>query len=578
VFDRIGNSVTGYAQTLRQKFWNQILTHVGNEYEHWVAYPFAADVLHDKVAFYQHDLNSEVWPGEEMALATYYSLHGYNYMVDVTKHLGEDEETIWALDAMQKSVNARTFGQPLLDVETLSPNHGLQRTTWGPAENPLEITANFDVGQIGQPTSLDGYGIAPDGFMARTAEGDTVAGMFVGQFGGAPLSDGVHWITVEHTPDRIDLRHPSGANTSVRVARPDNWADDTHIGVVYELVDRSTVLANESMLTINADGLDVLMPTNLLGQPVRSAAVTYGDGPAQWSEEPLLLEPEQPVVAGSALPGAAWRADAQSAQIWQTDNTTWSTATGQLRLALTDGEAAVGRAGSEPITLNVSAEQSLALEVASITPGVRLIVQIQEAFGEYRAFEAVTITDPGEYSVEINQLVGMVADNPYAMVLWLEGTGASVEFQFIEIRAGGSVGAEPSGSWRETFDSELEGWIPDNSTVKLEDGVLVLFVADQSVGYGKIETAPILVDVEVTPILEVDAVGIDAETSYSIQLQEQSGGYAAIELHDHIIAPSVLRLDLREYVTAQGSNPYRLVFWVSGRGSVRFNGVTLSPG
>jgi hypothetical protein len=574
VFDRIGNSVAGYAQTLRQKMWNQILAHLGHEWEHWVAYPFAADVLHDKVAFYQHDLNSEVWPGEDMALASYYSLYGYNYMVDVTKHVYEDEDTIWALDALQKSVNARTFGQPLLNVETLSPSRRLQRTTWGPAENPIEITANFDGDQTSRPASLAGYGIAPDGFAARTADGDMVAGMFIGEFAGAPLTDGVHWITVERGPRQVEVRHPRGANTPIRVARPSDWVDDAHIGVEYELADESMVPANPDMLEIVGDGLHVLMPTELLAQPVRRALVTYGDGPARWSEEPLTFSSEGPPTAESTGP-AAWRVDAQSSQNWQTDNTTWTAASDQMILALTDAAAGVGRAESEPITLAVGGGQSLALEVVSIRPAARLIVQIQEMFGEYRAFDAVTITDPGDYSVGIDQLVGSASDDPYAVVLWLEGVGASVGFQMIEIGSAGRVGTGPGAFWHETFDAEPEGWLADNAFMRVEDGALAFLVADRDIGYGKVETAPLLIDVGATPMLEIDVVGVDAETSFSIQLQEQSGAYAAIDVRNDIVAPAVLRLDLREYVTTRGENPYRLVFWVSGRGSLTVDDVTV---
>jgi hypothetical protein len=244
-------------------------------------------------------------------------------------------------------------------------------------------------------------------------------------------------------------------------------------------------------------------------------------------------------------------------------------------LASTATGAASGRAESEPFTLDVGAGPSLVLEVASITLPARLIVQIQEVFGEYRAFDAVTITEPGLYSVEIAQLVGSVADQPYAVVMWLEGVGAAVEFDVVEMRAEEAVGMGGDGPWSETFDTEPEGWMPENSDMYLEDGVMVLFVADQTVGYGKIETAPLLIDVEATPILEIETVGVEAETAFSVQLQEQSGAYATIDLLTDIIAPTLLRLDLSEYVAPRGANPYRLVFWVSGKGSVALDEVSL---
>ncbi|MDH3538831.1 MAG: hypothetical protein OEP52_02450 [Acidimicrobiia bacterium] len=566
VFDRIGNSVTGYAQTLRQKFWNQILAHVGQEYVHWTAYPFAADVLHDKVAFYQHDLNAEVWPGEEMALATYYSLNGYNYMVDVTKHLGEDEETIWALDAMQKSVNARTFGQPLLDERTAPGSPGVQWRTWGPLENPLEITANFDVDTGDKPYVLDGYGIAPDGFVARTAAGDMVAGMFVGEFDGAPLADGLHWITVERTSDRVEIRHPIGVTTPIRVARANDWVDEAQISVVYELADNSMVSTDAAISIIDADALHVTVPTELSGMPVRNVIVAYGELPAEWDVKPASPE------SGLA---AAWQVDPQSAQRWRTENTAWNTASGTLSLAVTGVDAAVGRAESEAIAVEFGAAPSLMLDIAAITPASRLIVQIQEAFGDYRAFDALAVADAGKYAVEVNEVSGSTASNRYTIVLWLEGIGARVDFTSIQMTSSGRVGTDGGVAFEETFDAGIEGWILDNVTAETNDGELTARVTDQGVGYGKFETIPLMISIGATPILEVDVTGLDARTAYSVQLQEQFGAYAAIDLRTEVTASSALQLDLREYVNDQGTNPYRLVFWVSGSGILTLDGMTL---
>jgi hypothetical protein len=583
VFDRIGNSVTGYAQTLRQKVWNQILVHMGDEYEHWVAYPFAADVLHDKVAFYQHDLNSEVWPGEEISLATYYSLNGYNYMVDITKHLGEDEETIWALDAMQKSVNARTFGQPLLDVGTLDAAAGVQYTTWGSTDDPFAITAYFDVAETGQSLALDGYDIAPGGFLARTTEAGVVAGMFSGQFRGVPLSDGVHWITVEEGPDQIDIRHPIGASTPLRIRRPAAWEEDANIGVSFELADGAVVLANADMLTIDTDVLDVVLPGFVSGQPVRNIIVTSGDQTAQWSVEPLLIESVQPQVpaqeSGTLIEVAALdslRADGQSVGAWQTDNATWTASSDELRLDLTDPGLGRGKAESAPVMLRIGAGQSLTIGVTSISDGGRLVVQVQEAFGAHESVDAFVIAEPGDYTVDLEQIVTAAADNPYTLVFWLEGHDASVGLQAIDIVTGDAVAPVNDAWWDEQFDKTLENWITENATLQVDAGTLTLQIADEAIGFGKVESASVSIDIGEAPMLGLAVSQVDPDTAYSLQLQEQFGEYASFVLLSDVITSISPELDLSNFVSAVGPNPYRIVIWISGVGSIKFDRVSLT--
>jgi hypothetical protein len=583
VFDRIGNSVTGYAQTLRQKVWNQILVHMGDEYEHWVAYPFAADVLHDKVAFYQHDLNSEVWPGEEISLATYYSLNGYNYMVDITKHLGEDEETIWALDAMQKSVNARTFGQQLLDVGTLDAAAGVQFTTWGSTDDPIAITAYFDVAETGQSLALDGYDIAPGGFLARTTEAGVVAGMFSGQFRGVPLSDGVHWITVEEGPDQIDIRHPIGASTPLRIRRPAAWEEDANIGVSFELADGAVVLANADMLTIDTDVLDVVLPGFVSGQPVRNIIVTSGDQTAQWSVEPLLIESVQPQVpaqeSGTLIEVAALdslRADGQSVGAWQTDNATWTASSDELRLDLTDPGLGRGKAESAPVMLRIGAGQSLTIGVTSISDGGRLVVQVQEAFGAHESVDAFVIAEPGDYTVDLEQIVTAAADNPYTLVFWLEGHDASVGLQAIDIVTGDAVAPVNDAWWDEQFDKTLKNWITENATLQVDAGTLTLQIADEAIGFGKVESASVSIDIGEAPMLGLAVSQVDPDTAYSLQLQEQFGEYASFVLLSDVITSISPELDLSNFVSAVGPNPYRIVIWISGVGSIKFDRVSLT--
>ncbi len=576
VFDRIGDSVTGYAQTLQQKFWNQILAHLGYEYVHWVPYPFAADVLHDKVAFYQHDLNLEIWPGEDRALATYYALTGYNYIIDVTKHIDEDEEIIWALDAIQKSVNARTFGQRLLTVDTLTPNHAIRRTTWGDPAAPYEILANFDVTQTGQAYEIDGFGVAPDGFIGRSADGKALGGIFVGSFNGLRLADGVHWITVHETASQIEIRHPIGEDTLLRLQRPPLWNDGAQISLAFALADKSVVTANADMLTITPDTIEVFMPQVFNGAEVRYGYVTFGEPLAEPGSDQGTIE------NGGATPTVApklavqWQVDAATIAALGGENTVWEVTESGITLAHTDAENFVGKAESQPLTLELGVAPILNVDVTRLSPNTRLLVQVQEAFGDYVAYEAAVMTEPARYTIDLVELLGTSTPNPYTIVMWLEGEQAQVTFDEISLE---SVIADQTAltvAWQEDFDANVERWPIDNLTAVANEGVLNITVSDSSIGFGKLETTPLLIDIDQTPILTLDIASLEIETAFTLQIQEQFDSYTAFDLRSDVVTSDTIQVDLRKFVSTTDANPYRIVWWVSGNGALSLESVSIS--
>jgi hypothetical protein len=68
-----------------------------------------------------------------------------------------------------------------------------------------------------------GYGIAPNGFFARTADDRLVAGAFEETFGGVALSAGTHYLIVERDDSNVTVRQPLGADTEVAVEPPPSW-------------------------------------------------------------------------------------------------------------------------------------------------------------------------------------------------------------------------------------------------------------------------------------------------------------------------------------------------------------------
>jgi hypothetical protein len=67
---------------------------------------------------------------------------------------------------------------------------------------------------------IDGYDVAPGGFLARTASGDLLAGAFAGSFAGVALSPGVHYVIVERAATSVTVRQPVGADTDLAIAPP----------------------------------------------------------------------------------------------------------------------------------------------------------------------------------------------------------------------------------------------------------------------------------------------------------------------------------------------------------------------
>jgi hypothetical protein len=62
-----------------------------------------------------------------------------------------------------------------------------------------------------------GYGLAPQGFLARTADGSVLAGAFSGRFDGAALTPGTHYLIVERSGSATTVRQPVGGDTDVAV-------------------------------------------------------------------------------------------------------------------------------------------------------------------------------------------------------------------------------------------------------------------------------------------------------------------------------------------------------------------------
>ncbi len=233
VFDRILNSVSGYGQTFRQRFWNMTIAHLGDEYIHWAPYPLAAFVAHDKVAFYQHNPNSETWSSDSNALLSYFISHGYNLSIDLTVLKYEEEGKIKKMAAMQNLLASRTCGEKLISFKYLTENRTKVKSTWG-STNAFNVVANFDYNNKGETYQYEDSKISPNGFYAydnkRTVEG----GIFRDLYNNEKLSPGDHTLILENSLNEIKVNYLEGNGTDLSLNIPANWNKDDIIIEVYD--------------------------------------------------------------------------------------------------------------------------------------------------------------------------------------------------------------------------------------------------------------------------------------------------------------------------------------------------------
>lgn len=179
----------------------------------WEPYPLGVWLFHDKVLFYHHDLDTRPMnAGVEVLTwnAAFGVMAGY-YWPELRSAAPD-----WAATAaaFQPAILARTAGRMLSGYRALADQVTESRF------DDLAVVANWNA-QAGY--DVDGYTIAPSGFLARADDGSVAGGVFVNSFGGAPLSAGVHYLLVERGDGVVSVRHPSGPDTSVTVSLPAEW-------------------------------------------------------------------------------------------------------------------------------------------------------------------------------------------------------------------------------------------------------------------------------------------------------------------------------------------------------------------
>jgi hypothetical protein len=164
-WDRLASSFSGFqgGLLLMEREHSEPDTHWGAG--NWQPYPLADWLLHDKVLLYQHDLYEGTMTIDPEVL-TWNEAFGFILSYDWSAGLGG--RWLGIASAFQRALGPYYAGVALTSYRQLAD--GVTETRFG----SYSVVANW----TGSSYELDGYSIAPRGFLARTDDGSLVAGEF----------------------------------------------------------------------------------------------------------------------------------------------------------------------------------------------------------------------------------------------------------------------------------------------------------------------------------------------------------------------------------------------------------------
>ena len=154
----------------------------------WEPYPLADWLLGDKVLLYQHDLYEGTMTDDPEVL-TFNEAFGFVLSFE-WNGTTDSLSSPWLelVGRLQRTLGPYYAGAQLTAFDDVAP--GVTRSTFA---DGYTVIANW----TGSVYETGGYGIAPDGFLARTEDGSVLAGAFASTFAGAPLPPGTTYRLVE---------------------------------------------------------------------------------------------------------------------------------------------------------------------------------------------------------------------------------------------------------------------------------------------------------------------------------------------------------------------------------------------
>jgi hypothetical protein len=182
----------------------------------WQPYPLADWLFHDKVLMYEH----ESFPG---TMATDSEVLTWNMAFGLVNSFSWDTaptgNSPW-LDlaaTLQHALGPHYAGVPLAGYRNLTPQ--VTQSSFG----DLDVIANWNT--TDGYTTASGYDIAPNGFLAHSANNGIIAGAFQGDLDGVALSAGTHYLVFERTTTSVTVRQPVGNDTDIAVDPPSSSND-----------------------------------------------------------------------------------------------------------------------------------------------------------------------------------------------------------------------------------------------------------------------------------------------------------------------------------------------------------------
>jgi hypothetical protein len=163
-WDRLAASFTGFDSSLllMEREFQWLTGRFGPD---WETFPLALWLLHDKVLLYQHDLFEKTFTTDPEILT--WNL-AYGYMLSYDWDAGVEGPWLGIATAFQRALGPHYAGVALTSYRALAA--GVTETRFG----TYSVVANW----TSSPYALDGFQIAPGGFVARTDDGGLVAGEF----------------------------------------------------------------------------------------------------------------------------------------------------------------------------------------------------------------------------------------------------------------------------------------------------------------------------------------------------------------------------------------------------------------
>ena len=128
---------------------------------------------------------------------------------------GVKEDWIAAVNAFQPAVLSRLAGRALTGYRELAPE--VTESDFG----NMTTVANWNADR---PYESGSSVIAPSGCLVTAGKGNLLAGVFVQRFNGEPLSEGPHYLVLEHKNQAWEIRQPVGEDTNLAFQIAPGWS------------------------------------------------------------------------------------------------------------------------------------------------------------------------------------------------------------------------------------------------------------------------------------------------------------------------------------------------------------------